>query len=485
MLSRLLARAPNLRYLTLISSNKPQPSLEFANVFHTFRCFSSDRNNNNNGGKFNNNNKDPWKLTPDDDEDSSSIFRDLTGGGIPRVDDDLGKGGRIGSTPNAPLDSWGDDFSKSSDVFDGIGKEFEAKKNGGSWGDESFGTSDGLGEGKIGGRPSAPVESWADDFGGIEKKFESKSGGGRIGSSDVNVDLLGDESLGVSDNDAKKSIIGEGGGADWETAEGYKDWSFEEDEKTDFFDMGGVSGELPGIEDEYPERGKSESDLQLEQLQKTEKEEKELSAQLNGPNRAFGDLIAASGITDAMLDSLIVLKDLEGVEGLPPLHEIEDIRFEKAMAKNTRADLERQKQEEIAKSRVRRVDDKGRAYGTGRRKCSVARVFIQPGEGQFLVNDKQFDAYFPILDHRATLLSPFSETKTLGLWDIKCTVKGGGVSGQVGAIRLGISRALQNWEPGLHTDLRAAGFLTRDPRAVERKKPGKAKARKSFQWVKR
>ena len=149
-----------------------------------------------------------------------------------------------------------------------------------------------------------------------------------------------------------------------------------------------------------------------------------------GPNRAFGDLIAASGITDEMLDSLIALKDLEGIEGLPPLSEIEEMRYEKNTRKSSRAEIERQKQEEVAKARVRQVDDKGRAYGTGRRKCSVARVFLQPGDGKFVVNDKEFDVYFPMLDHRAALLRPFSETKTLGLWDINCTVKGGGVSGE-------------------------------------------------------
>ncbi|KAF9591480.1 hypothetical protein IFM89_004534 [Coptis chinensis] len=118
-----------------------------------------------------------------------------------------------------------------------------------------------------------------------------------------------------------------------------------------------------------------------------------------GPNRAFGDLIAAAGITDAMLDSLIALKDLEGVEGLSPLSEIEDTNSEKSQKSCTRAEIERRKQEEIDKSRVRRVDEKGRAYGTGRRKCSVARVWIEPGEGKFLVNDKQFDVYF---DYRSS-----------------------------------------------------------------------------------
>lgn len=156
-----------------------------------------------------------------------------------------------------------------------------------------------------------------------------------------------------------------------------------------------------------------------------------LLCQTLGPNCTFGDLIAASGITDDMLDSLIALKDLEGVEGLPPLTEIEDMRYEKNTRKSSRAEIERQKQEEVAKARVRQVDDKGRAYGTGRRKCSIARVWIQPGDGKFIVNDKEFDVYFPMLDSRAALLRPFSETKTLGLWDVTCTVKGGGTSGKL------------------------------------------------------
>ncbi|CAN0891745.1 30S ribosomal protein S9, mitochondrial [Linum grandiflorum] len=230
---------------------------------------------------------------------------------------------------------------------------------------------------------------------------------------------------------------------------------------------------------------KEEIEKREEEMKKLEIEEEKLTAIVKGPNRAFGDLIAESGITDEMLDSLIALKNYEGIEGLPTLGEIEAIRYEKSTRRSARAEMERQKQEEIAKARVRQVDDKGRSYGTGRRKCSIARVWIQPGEGKFTVNEKQFDVYFPMIDHRAALLRPFSETKTLGLWDIDCTVKGGGVSGQVGAIQLGISRALQSWEPDLRPPLRDAGFLTRDSRVVERKKPGKAKARKSFQWVKR
>ncbi|GKG38968.1 28S ribosomal protein S9, mitochondrial, partial [Tanacetum coccineum] len=91
--------------------------------------------------------------------------------------------------------------------------------------------------------------------------------------------------------------------------------------------------------------------------------------------------------------------------------------------------IQQQKQEEIANARVRQVDSQGRAYGTGKRKCSIARVWIEHGEGKFLINDNQFDVYFPMLDQRAALLRPLTETKTLGLLDVNCTVKGGGVSG--------------------------------------------------------
>ncbi|KAF5739693.1 ribosomal protein S5 domain 2-like superfamily protein [Tripterygium wilfordii] len=290
-----------------------------------------------------------------------------------------------------------------------------------------------------------------------------------------------DDVLGRADKETAENGVG---GEEWVTAEGYKPWSLVEEEKDDVFDIGETTSEVAetgSVEDSSLrlEMEKSEENKRLEI------EEQQLTAVLKGPNRAFGDLIAASGITNAMLDSLIALKDLEGIEGLPPLSEIEDMRYEKNTRKSSRADIERLKQEEIAKARVRQVDDKGRAYGTGRRKCSIARVWVQPGDGKFIVNDKEFDTYFPMLDHRASLLRPFSETKTLGLWDVKCTVKGGGVSGQVDAVRLGISRALQNWEPDLRPPLRDAGFLTRDSRVVERKKPGRAKARKSFQWVKR
>ncbi|XP_051137913.1 30S ribosomal protein S9, mitochondrial [Andrographis paniculata] len=278
-----------------------------------------------------------------------------------------------------------------------------------------------------------------------------------------------------------------GGFEDWGTHEDFKAWDFAAEGKEAAEDVFGVEGEIGetdfgGLADES---GDSVGNEKSEQQKELESEAKALTEVIKGPDRAFGDLIAASGITDEMLDSLIALKDFEGIQGLPPLSEIEDSRYMKNTRKSSRAEIERQKQEEVAKARIRQVDAKGRAYGTGRRKCSIARVWIQPGDGKFMVNDKEFDVYFPMLDQRAALLRPFSETKTLGMWDVNCTVKGGGTSGQVGAIRLGVSRALQNWEPGFRPPLKEAGFLTRDSRVVERKKPGKAKARKSFQWVKR
>lgn len=284
-----------------------------------------------------------------------------------------------------------------------------------------------------------------------------------------------------SDNVFKEEK-GVGGGEEeiWATAEGYKPWSFDvEGGGEPVFDIKVEENEMKGFQEEGPKVQNPEEKKLLEL------EEKALTEVLKGPNRAFGDLIAASGITDEMMDSLLALRDLDGIQGLPPLREIEEMRYERNTRKSSRADIERQKQEEVAKARVKQVDEKGRAYGTGRRKCSIARVWVEPGGGKFMVNDKEFDVYFPMLDHRAVLLRPFTETKTLGLWDVRCTVKGGGVSGQVGAIQLGISRALQNWDPELRPPLREGGYLTRDSRVVERKKPGKAKARKSFQWVKR
>lgn len=131
------------------------------------------------------------------------------------------------------------------------------------------------------------------------------------------------------------------------------------------------------------------------------------------------------------------------------------------------------------------IDDLGRSYGTGRRKDAVARVWIKPGKGKISINGRTFENYFPRPAHRTLLLQPLVETKNVGSFDIFCTVKGGGSTGQAGAIRHGLSRALDQYSPELHTVLSRSGFLTRDSRTVERKKYGQKKARKRFQFSKR
>ena len=130
-------------------------------------------------------------------------------------------------------------------------------------------------------------------------------------------------------------------------------------------------------------------------------------------------------------------------------------------------------------------DKQGRSYATGKRKDAVARVWIKPGKGNVTINDKSIDQYFarPVL--KMIINQPFELTNRVGEFDVICTVKGGGLSGQAGAIKHGISIALNEYEPGLRNILKQAGFLTRDARVVERKKYGKAKARRSYQFSKR
>ena len=135
--------------------------------------------------------------------------------------------------------------------------------------------------------------------------------------------------------------------------------------------------------------------------------------------------------------------------------------------------------------RVQKIDSRGRSYATGRRKDAVARVWVKPGSGKITVNGRALEVYFarPVL--RMVINQPFQVTNRAGQFDVICTVAGGGLSGQAGAVRHGISRALTLYEPGLRSPLKAEGFLTRDPRVVERKKYGKRKARRSFQFSKR
>jgi small subunit ribosomal protein S9 len=140
---------------------------------------------------------------------------------------------------------------------------------------------------------------------------------------------------------------------------------------------------------------------------------------------------------------------------------------------------------EARKERVKKVDSKGRAYATGRRKDAVARVWLMPGKGTVTVNGRDQVKYFARQTQRLVLNQPFLIADRVGSFDVVCTVAGGGLSGQAGAVRHGISRALENIEPGLRPALKKAGMLTRDSRIVERKKVGKHKARRSKQWVKR
>ena len=132
-----------------------------------------------------------------------------------------------------------------------------------------------------------------------------------------------------------------------------------------------------------------------------------------------------------------------------------------------------------------KLDEHGRAYATGKRKDAVARVWIKPGPGTITVNKRDLETYFarPVL--RMILQQPLDAVNRKGQYDIFCTVSGGGLSGQAGAVRHGLSKALAHYEPDLRPILKKGGFLTRDSRVVERKKYGRAKARRSFQFSKR
>ena len=134
---------------------------------------------------------------------------------------------------------------------------------------------------------------------------------------------------------------------------------------------------------------------------------------------------------------------------------------------------------------VQKLDKLGRAYATGKRKNAIARVWIKPGKGVITINDKDFKAYFarPVL--QMLLQQPLSAASRATQYDIRATVVGGGLSGQAGAVRHGISKALTYFEPELRGVLKKGGFLTRDSRTVERKKYGRMKARRSFQFSKR
>jgi small subunit ribosomal protein S9 len=150
-------------------------------------------------------------------------------------------------------------------------------------------------------------------------------------------------------------------------------------------------------------------------------------------------------------------------------------------------DIKKVAKVEAAETAVRKAkkDKLGRSYATGKRKDAVARVWIKAGKGDITINDKSIDQYFarPVL--KMIINQPFEVTNRINEFDVVCTVKGGGLSGQAGAIKHGISKALNEFEPELRDSLKKAGFLTRDDRTVERKKYGRAKARRSYQFSKR
>ncbi len=141
--------------------------------------------------------------------------------------------------------------------------------------------------------------------------------------------------------------------------------------------------------------------------------------------------------------------------------------------------------EDASKADEPKLDAQGRAYATGKRKDAVARVWIKPGAGRVMVNGRDAETYFARATLRMVMSQPFEAADRRDQFDVMATVSGGGLSGQAGAVRHGISKALVGFEPGLRPVLKKGGFLTRDSRVVERKKYGKAKARRSFQFSKR
>ena len=158
---------------------------------------------------------------------------------------------------------------------------------------------------------------------------------------------------------------------------------------------------------------------------------------------------------------------------------------------NSLSDLETLGAETVAPAapaaplREKIVDAQGRSYATGRRKDAVARVWIKPGSGKVTVNGRDQEVYFARPTLRLVIDQPFQVADRAGQYDVVATVKGGGLSGQAGAVKHGIAQALAKFEPALRGAVKAAGFLTRDSRVVERKKYGRAKARRSFQFSKR
>jgi small subunit ribosomal protein S9 len=164
---------------------------------------------------------------------------------------------------------------------------------------------------------------------------------------------------------------------------------------------------------------------------------------------------------------------------------LDDLKAAVGVATSADGETDGAPTEETAVVRVAVRDELGRSYATGKRKDAVARVWVRPGHGKVVVNGKEMAKYFarPVL--QMVIGQPFTVANVTGQFDVMCTVAGGGLSGQAGAVKHGISKALCVYDPELRPALKAAGFLTRDARVVERKKYGKRKARRSFQFSKR
>lgn len=166
------------------------------------------------------------------------------------------------------------------------------------------------------------------------------------------------------------------------------------------------------------------------------------------------------------------------------LEDLKEVTAEAAVAAGAAEDTKSEVAEEQIEY-VQKLDEHGRAYATGKRKDAIARVWIKPGKGVITVNGREEEVYFARPTLRMIISQAFEVADRVGQYDVVATVKGGGLSGQAGAVRHGISKALTHYEPDLRAVVKAAGFLTRDARVVERKKYGRAKARRSFQFSKR
>ena len=183
--------------------------------------------------------------------------------------------------------------------------------------------------------------------------------------------------------------------------------------------------------------------------------------------------------------SLADLGDLTKDQDAETKVETTETTTEAAPAEDTVAETVETPVVEEAPLREQELDAHGRAYATGRRKDAVARVWLKPGKGTITINGRDQAVYFARPTQRLVINQPFGITDRVGQYDIVATVKGGGLSGQAGAVLHGIAQALAKYEPALRTTVKRAGFLTRDSRVVERKKYGRAKARRSFQFSKR